>query len=73
MDLEHYGGQSADQQPKRRRRRNAARRLLRNKAPVSARLTLDPQLRGNVGVLSDDLVNDLFQHRDLTGEYASVW
>lgn len=69
MDFEHYGGQSAADQPKqRRRRRNAGRRLLRNKGPLSARLTLDPQLRGNVGIVSDDLVSDLFQHRDLTGE-----
>lgn len=69
MDFEHYGGQSAADQPKqRRRRRNAGRRLLRNKGPLSARLTLDPQLRGNVGIVSDDLVSDLFQHRELTGE-----
>ncbi|ODM15117.1 Peroxisomal biogenesis factor 6 [Aspergillus cristatus] len=66
MDFEHYGGQSADQPKRQRRRRpNAARRLLRNKAPISARLTLDPQLRGNVGIVSDDLVNDLFQYREV--------
>ena len=69
MDFEHYGGPSAADQPKqRRRRRNAGRRLLRNKGPLSARLTLDPQLRGNVGIVSDDLVSDLFQRRDLTGK-----
>ena len=69
MDFEHYGGQSADQPKRQRRRRpNAARRLLRNKAPISARLTLDPQLRGNVGIVSDDLVNDLFQYREVKGE-----
>lgn len=41
---------------------------MRNKAPISARLTLDPQLRGNVGIVSDDLVNDLFQYREVKGE-----
>lgn len=74
MDVEHYGaqtGQSSADQPK-RRRRNAGRRLLRNKAPISARLTLDPQLRGSVGQVSDDLVNDLFQRRDLTGELCAL-
>lgn len=74
MDFEHYGGQagsSSADQPKRRRRRNAARRLLRNKAPISARLTLDPQLRGSIGQVSDDLVKDLFQLRDLTGKWCA--
>jgi peroxin-6 len=42
---------------------------LRNKAPISARLVLDAQLRGNVGVLSEDLANDLFQQRDLQGKW----
>lgn len=76
MDFEHYGGQvgsSSADQPKRRRRRNAARRLLRNKAPISARLTLDPQLRGSIGQVSDDLVKDLFQLRDLTGKWCFTW
>lgn len=45
----------------RRRRRNVGRRRLRNRAPISARFNLDHQLRGNVGVLSDDLANDFFQ------------
>lgn len=74
MDFDQYGAQIAQRsadQPK-RRRRNAARRLLRNKAPFSARLTLDPQLRGSIGQVSDDLVNDLFQRRDLTGELCAL-
>lgn len=33
---------------------------MRNRAPISARLSLDPQLRGNVGVVSEDLAGDLF-------------
>lgn len=56
-------------QPK-RRRRNYARNRLRNKAPVSARLSLDHHLRGSVGVVSDDLANDLFQPSDPTGEFV---
>ncbi|KAK2796124.1 peroxisomal assembly protein [Onygenales sp. PD_12] len=46
--------------PKRRRRRDGLRRRLHGKDPVSARLVLDHHLRGDVGVLSDDLVADLF-------------
>lgn len=59
MDLDYAHAQSPDQ-PK-RRRPNARKRHQRAKGPISARLALDPQLRGNVGVLSDDLANDLFQ------------
>lgn len=40
--------------PKKRRRR------LRNKNALSARLVLDDSLRGDAGVLSDDLYSDLF-------------
>ncbi|PLN82254.1 peroxisome assembly factor 2 [Aspergillus taichungensis] len=58
MDFERHDPPS--EQPK-RRRRNVARRRLRNRAPISARLSLDSQLRGSVGVVSDDLANDLFQ------------
>lgn len=35
---------------------------MRNRAPISARLSLDPQLRGNVGVVSEDLAGDLFHN-----------
>jgi peroxin-6 len=41
---------------------------MRNKLPVAARIALDPQLRGNVGVLSEDLANDLFAQQTLQGE-----
>lgn len=57
-------------QPRRRRRR-AGRRRLRNRAPISARLMLDQSLRGDVGVLSDDLVTDLFPGSNLAGEYTA--
>ncbi|KAL5360074.1 hypothetical protein BJX96DRAFT_67744 [Aspergillus floccosus] len=43
-----------------RRRRNVGRKRLRTRAPISARLSLDHQLRGGVGMISDDLVKDLF-------------
>ncbi|KAL4782075.1 hypothetical protein BJX76DRAFT_333755 [Aspergillus varians] len=61
MDFERHELSSG--QPK-RRRRNYARNRLRNKAPISARLSLDNHLRGSVGVVSDDLANDLFQPSD---------
>ncbi|OOF96744.1 hypothetical protein ASPCADRAFT_145517 [Aspergillus carbonarius ITEM 5010] len=63
MDLGHRDLNS--DQPK-RRRRNAVRRRMRNRAPLSARLALDPQLRGNVGVVSEDLAGDLFQYSTAT-------
>ncbi|KAJ5780676.1 hypothetical protein N7457_005836 [Penicillium paradoxum] len=62
MDFEQYGQSS--QQPRQRKRR-AGRRRLNNKAPIAARLALDPQLRGKVGILSEDLANDLFQQQAL--------
>ncbi|KAE8390960.1 AAA-domain-containing protein [Aspergillus alliaceus] len=65
MDFEHRGLNS--DQPK-RRRRNIGRRHLRNRAPIAARFTLDHQLRGSVGVLSDDLANDLFQSSSTEGQ-----
>jgi peroxin-6 len=58
MDFEQRNLNS--DQPKQRRWKGGRRRL-RNRAPVSARFTLDHQLRGNVGVLSDDLANDFFR------------
>lgn len=42
---------------------------MRNKLPVAARIAMDPQLRGNVGVLSEDLANDLFAQQTLQGEF----
>jgi peroxin-6 len=65
MEFEHYG--QASQQPKQRRKRVAKRRQ-RNKPPVAARLALDSQLRGNVGVLSEDLATDLFPQQAIQGE-----
>ncbi|KAJ5520407.1 hypothetical protein N7463_000860 [Penicillium fimorum] len=62
MDFEQYGQSS--QQPRQRRRR-AVKRRLNNKAPITARLALDPQLRGKIGILSEDLANDLFQQKAL--------
>ena len=69
MDLGHRDLNS--DQPK-RRRRNAVRRRMRNRAPLSARLALDPQLRGNVGVVSEDLAGDLFQYSTATGKWNKV-
>ncbi|KAL4926315.1 AAA family ATPase peroxin 6 [Aspergillus undulatus] len=66
MDFERHDFSSS--QPK-RRRRNFARNRLRNKAPISARLSLDHHLRGSVGVVSDDLANDLFQPSDPTDDF----
>ncbi|EAW09390.1 AAA family ATPase peroxin 6 [Aspergillus clavatus NRRL 1] len=63
MDFEHHN--MAAEQPK-RRRRNIAKRRLRNRAPISARLALDSQLRGSIGIVSDDLANDLFQPPSVT-------
>ncbi|KKZ66742.1 hypothetical protein EMCG_07573 [[Emmonsia] crescens] len=45
---------------KRRRREGPGRRRVNNKNPISARLVLDHHLRGDVGILSDDLAIDLF-------------
>lgn len=72
MDFDHYGQSS--QQPRQRRKR-AGKRRLRNRPPVAARLALDPQLRGNVGVLSEDLANNLFTQQALQGKMpmSSNW
>ncbi|KAJ5538634.1 hypothetical protein N7494_008113 [Penicillium frequentans] len=62
MDYDHFGQSS--QQPKQRRKRVGKRRQ-NNKPPIPARLALDPKLRGNVGVISEDIANDLFSHQSL--------
>ena len=67
MDLEQYGQPS--NQPKQRRRRRAGAPRRRNRAPISARLVVDHHLRGAVGVLSDDLVADLFPDQALAGKF----
>ncbi|KIA75917.1 microbody (peroxisome) biogenesis protein [Aspergillus ustus] len=66
MEFERH--EFSSDQPK-RRRRNHARNRLRSKAPISARLSLDHHLRGSVGVVSDDLANDLFQPSDPTEDF----
>lgn len=72
MDFDHYG--QGSQQPTQRRKRVGKRRL-GNRPPVIARLALDPQLRGHVGVLSEDLANNLFSQQALQGRptYVSHW
>lgn len=65
MDYDHFGQSS--QQPKQRRKRVGKRRQ-NNKPPIPARLALDPKLRGNVGVISEDIANDLFSHQSLLGK-----
>lgn len=70
MDFEQYGQSS--QRPRQRRRR-AGKRRLNNKAPIAARLALDPQLRGKVGILSEELANDLFQQQALQGECEALF
>ncbi|KAL5339216.1 hypothetical protein BJX70DRAFT_175351 [Aspergillus crustosus] len=67
MDLERH--EFTSDQQKRRRRRNHVRNRLRNRAPISARLSLDHHLRGSVGVVSDDLANDLFHPLDPTDDF----
>jgi peroxin-6 len=55
--------------PRKRRRR---RRL--DRPPISARLLLDDRVKGEVGVLSEDLFNDLFpaSRSKSTGMYKKV-
>lgn len=66
MEFEQYG-QSSQQQPQQRRRRVGKKRQ-RTKVPITARLALDPQLRGNTGILSEDIANSLFSHHALMGK-----
>ncbi|KAI1341609.1 peroxisomal biogenesis factor 6 [Xylariaceae sp. FL0016] len=49
---------SHTQDPRRKRRR----RRRQDKPPISARLVLDDHVRGDIGILSDDLFTDLFPH-----------
>ncbi|EED12297.1 peroxisome biosynthesis protein (PAS8/Peroxin-6), putative [Talaromyces stipitatus ATCC 10500] len=48
------------------KRRRALRKRIRAQSPISGRLLLDNHLRGDVAVLSDDLVTDLFPDVNLT-------
>lgn len=52
---------------RRRRREGPGRRRANNKNPISARLVLDHHLRGDVGILSDDLAIDLFPGSSVEG------
>lgn len=52
---------------RKRRRRKA------NKSPISARLFLDDRIKGNVGVLSEDLITDLFPEEvSVSGESSRI-
>ncbi len=48
-------GAASDHKRRRRRRRQ-------DKPPVSARLVLDDQIRGDEGLISDDLFRELFPY-----------
>lgn len=52
-------GPASDKRRRRRRRRQ-------DKPPVSARLVLDNQIKGDVGILSEDLFRELFPHGKTT-------
>ena len=69
MDIYHLNHSS--QLPRQRHRRTGKRRL-NKKTPVAARIALNSQLRGHVGVLSEDLANDLFSQETLQGEQTSI-
>lgn len=52
----------------RRRRKEALRQRKINKGPISSRLMLDIRLKGEVGVISDELLADLFPRRGSHGK-----
>lgn len=51
-----------------RRKRRGIRARLRSRPPLSARIVLDNHLRGDVALLSDDLVSGLFPGINLSGK-----
>lgn len=55
--------------PKGRRKKTRFQRRLAYKKPLSARLVLDHRIKGDIGVLSDDLILDLFPHVNISGRY----
>lgn len=55
------------QQRKRRRRRRRE-----DKPAITARLVLDDHVRGDVGILSDDLFADLFPHLKSDGKLSHL-
>ncbi|EFE38049.1 hypothetical protein TRV_07300, partial [Trichophyton verrucosum HKI 0517] len=57
------GSQVAADDHQRRRRKEALRQRKNNKGPISSRLMLDIRLKGEVGVISDELLVDLFPRR----------
>lgn len=54
-----------------RRRRRKRRR--QDKPPVSARLVLDDQIKGDVGIMSEDLFKELFPHGKLLHSYGTEY
>ncbi|KAF3481957.1 peroxisomal biogenesis factor 6 [Arthroderma uncinatum] len=58
--MESNGPVVGSDDPQRRRRKAALRQRNSNKGPIPARLMLDIRLKGEVGVLSDELLADLF-------------
>ena len=67
MDLEHFG-QPSKQKQRRHRNGGTGRRRRNNRPPISANLVIDHQLRGSLGILSDDLLTDLFPEQAVAGE-----
>ncbi|OAL74606.1 peroxisomal biogenesis factor 6 [Trichophyton violaceum] len=57
------GSQVAADDHQRRRRKEALRQRKNNKGPISSRLMLDIRLKGEVGVISDELLANLFPRR----------
>jgi peroxin-6 len=55
-----------------RRKRRGIRARLRSRPPLSARIVLDNHLRGDVALLSDDLVSGLFPGINLLGNVCGV-
>ena len=66
MSKVNAASQQLREQPERRRRK-VFRTKTHSRGPLLGRLNLDSHLRGDVGVLADDLVTDLFPSIDLTG------
>ena len=58
-------GAVADTRRRRRRRRQ-------DKPPVSARLVLDDQIKGDVGILSEDLFRELFPHGEKVPKHPKM-
>ncbi|TPX24970.1 peroxisomal assembly protein [Coccidioides immitis] len=59
--------QHVPESQKDRRRKTRFLRQPTNRKPLSGRLILDHRIKGDIGVLSDDLVLDLFPHLNTSG------